>query len=216
MIRIGIIIPANNAGIEYDLYNMPHNNMSFHFTRMRSTGGCEPKNINQFKNDLKSAFKMLEWSDLIVYGRTYGTHKNIDLIFDVLKNPIIPEISVKNFLNDNNYRSLFIGTPYIYERAQKEADYFSEYNVTGFFYMNRVYGIDISNINNDEIISMLRENSDKIEDSDAIYIACTALSTSNILNYIRDEFNRPVISENSAILYGIERSLDIDINIPGI
>ncbi|SMD31600.1 aspartate racemase/maleate isomerase family protein [Picrophilus oshimae] len=216
MIRIGLIIPANNAAIEYDLYNMPHDDMSFHFTRMRSTGGCEPRDVKQFKRDLNNAFKMLEWSDIIVYGRTYGTHKNMDSIIEILKNPIIPEIAVKNFLNDNNYRSVFIGTPYIYERAKKESEFFNDYNVTGFFYMNKIYGIDISNTKPDEIISMLDENSDKIKDADAIYIACTALSTSNILNRIRDEFNRPVISENSAILYGIERALDININIPGL
>ncbi len=220
MIRIGLIVPANNVAMEYDLYKLAPEGISFHSTRMKPSKGCEPKYPGQFKKELKETYNLLKnISGIIVYGRTYGTHKNIDIIKNVInKKLIIPEIAVMDYLNDNNINKMFIGTPYIKERSIEESKYFMDNNfdVTGYDGLNKVYGLDISNTEENEIMDLLNRNNDKIKDSNAIYLACTALPTYNILNKIRSKYNKNVISENSAILYEISKILNYKFFIPGI
>jgi len=220
MIRIGLIVPANNVAMEYDLYKLSPDNISFHSTRMKPSKGCEPKDPEKFRKELKEAYNLLRnISNIVVYGRTYGTHKNIDIINDVIKKKlIIPELAVVDYLKDNNINKMFIGTPYIKERNIEESKYFigNGFNVSGYDGLNKIYGLDISNTKENEIIDLLNKNDDKIKSSDTIYLACTALPTYNVLNKIKSEYNIPVISENSAILYEISKMLNYKFFIPGL
>lgn len=220
MIRIGLIVPANNVAMEYDLYKLSPDNISFHSTRMKPSKGCEPKDPEKFRRELKETYNLLRnISNIVVYGRTYGTHKNIDIINDVIKKKlIIPELAVIDYLKDNNINKMFIGTPYIKERNIEESKYYinNGFNVSGYDGLNKIYGLDISNTKENEIIDLLNKNDDKIKSSDTIYLACTALPTYNILNKIKSKYNIPVISENSAILYEISKMLNYKFFIPGL
>ncbi|WP_175266577.1 hypothetical protein [Acidiplasma cupricumulans] len=95
-----MIVPANNVALEYDMYHMAPSIISFHSTRMRPSRGCEPQDPEKFRRELGEAYNLIKKiSDVTVYGRTYGTHKNIEIIKTVIKkNLIIPEVSVMNLL----------------------------------------------------------------------------------------------------------------------
>ncbi|MEM0140299.1 MAG: hypothetical protein QXZ44_06810 [Ferroplasma sp.] len=220
MIRIGMIVPANNAALEYDMYRMAPENMSFHSTRMPPAKGCEPEDAEAFRRQLLSAYRLLKRiSMFVVYGRTYGTHKNIDIIKGVIGSKlIVPELAAKEFLNEFSLNSIWIGTPYIMERTVEESGYFerSGFNITGCGGLNKIFGLDISRTKSDEILKMLDKNRADIKNSSAIYIACTAMPSYNVLEKIHNEYNIPVISENSAILWKISKMANIKFKIPGI
>ena len=110
MIRVGLIVPANNVAMEYDMYRLSPDNINFHSTRMRPSKGYEPEDPEKFRRELTETYNLLRnVSDIVVYWRTYGTHKNIDIINNVIrKKLIIPEPAVMDYLRDNNINKMFI------------------------------------------------------------------------------------------------------------
>ncbi len=215
-----MIVPANNVALEYDMYKMAPENMSFHSTRMRPSRNCEPDDPVKFRNDLKQAYSLLRRSSsIIVYGRTFGTHKNADIIREVFgRNVIIPEEAVIEYLRESGGKSMWLGTPYIKERTDEEKEYFSKkgFNITGSYGLNKIYALDIARTSMEEIRCMLDKNIGTVEKSDLIYISCTAMPTSKILDKLTSIYGKPVLSENSAILWKISRITGNPIRIPGL
>ena len=215
-----MIVPANNVALEYDMYRMAPENMSFHSTRMRPTRNCEPDNPEKFRNELKQAYGLLKRSsDVIVYGRTYGTHKNAGIIREVFgSDVIIPEEAVIEYLQESEIKAMWLGTPYIKERTDEEKAYFAGkgFNVTGSCSLNKVYALDIADTELDEIRAMIDKNIDSVKNSEIIYISCTAMTTSKILDKLSMIYGKPVISENSAILWKISRITGKPVKIPGL
>ncbi len=215
-----MIVPANNVALEYDMYRMAPENMSFHSTRMRPARNCEPDNPEKFRNELKQAYGLLKRSsDVIVYGRTYGTHKNAGIIREVFgSDVIIPEEAVIEYLQESEIKAMWLGTPYIKERTDEEKAYFAGkgFNVTGSCGLNKVYALDIADTELDEIRGMIDKNIDSVKNSEIIYISCTAMTTSKILDKLSMIYRKQVISENSAILWKISRITGNPVKIPGL
>ena len=215
-----MIVPANNVALEYDMYRMAPENMSFHSTRIRPSRNCEPDDPVKFRNDLKQAYSLLRRSSsIIVYGRTFGTHKNADIIREVFgRNVIIPEEAVIEYLHESESKSMWLGTPYIKERTDEEKEYFSKkgFHIAGSYGLNKIYALDIARTSLEEIRCMLDKNIGTVEKSDLIYISCTAMPTSKILDKLSRIYGKPVLSENSAILWKISRITGNPIRIPGL
>jgi len=215
-----MIVPANNVALEYDMYRMAPENMSFHSTRMRPSRKCEPDDPVKFRNELKQAYGLLKRSSsIIVYGRTYGTHKNVNIIREVFgNNVIIPEETVIEYFKESKIKSMWLGTPYIKERTDEEEEYFSSkgFSVAGAYGLNKIYALDIANTGITEIKNMIDKNIHNVEKSEIIYLSCTAMPTSRILEELSSIYGKPVISENSAILWKISRITGNPIKIPGL
>ena len=215
-----MIVPANNVALEYDMYRMAPENMSFHSTRMRPSRNCEPDNPEKFRNELKQVYGLLKRSsDVVVYGRTYGTHKNVGIIREVFgMDVIIPEEAVIEYLQEYGIKAMWLGTPYIKERTDEEKAYFAgkSFNVTGSCGLNKIYALDIADTGLGEIRAMIDKNIDSVKNSEIIYISCTAMTTSRILDKLSMTYKKPVISENSAILWKISRITGNPVKIPGL
>lgn len=215
-----MVVPANNVALEYDLCKMAPGNMSFHSTRMRPTKNCEPDDPAKFRNELKYPYSLLRRvSDIIVYGRTYGTHKNVNIIREVFgRDVIIPEEAVIEYLKDAGIKSMWLGTPYIKERMDEENSYFLSrgFNVSGHSGLNKIYAMDIGNTNINEIKNMIDKDVENVKNSELIYLSCTAMSTYNMVEKISEIYGKPVISENSAILWKISKITGNPVKIPGL
>ncbi|EQB73234.1 MAG: hypothetical protein AMDU4_FER2C00086G0020 [Ferroplasma sp. Type II] len=113
---------------------------------------------------------------------------------------------------------MWLGTPYIKERTDEEKAYFAGkgFNVTGSCGLNKVYALDIADTELDEIRAMIDKNIDSVKNSEIIYISCTAMTTSKILDKLSIIYRKPVISENSAILWKISRITGNPVKIPGL
>ena len=57
--RIGVILPAYIAGMEYDLWKMAPEGVTIHVTRIKPTKGCEPQDVEEFEKELKEAYFLL-------------------------------------------------------------------------------------------------------------------------------------------------------------
>ena len=166
--RIGVILPANNAGMEYDLWKMAPEGVTIHVTRMKPTKGCEPQDVEEFEKELKEAYFLLhEVSDVIIYGRTYGTHKHANVIRKVINNVVIPEEEVNELLKLLKVKKLWVGTPYIKERTLEEVEYWKSlgYIIVGYDGLGKVRGIDISNTHIFTIYRLVKKTLERSEGS---------------------------------------------------
>ena len=216
--RIGVILPANNAGMEYDLWKMAPEGVTIHVTRMKPTKGCEPQDVEEFEKELKEAYFLLqEVSDVIIYGRTYGTHKHANVIKKVIDNVVIPEEEVNELLKLLRVRKLWVGTPYIKERTLEEVEYWKSlgYEIVGYDGLGKVRGIDISNTPVFTIYRLVKRHLNEVMKADAVYIACTALSTYEAVQYLHEDLGIPVISENVGAMWGALRRVKVKAKLPG-
>jgi len=216
--RIGVILPANNAGMEYDLWKMAPEGVTIHVTRMKPTKGCEPQDVEEFEKELKEAYFLLhEVSDVIIYGRTYGTHKHANVIRKVINNVVIPEEEVNELLKLLKVKKLWIGTPYIKERTLEEVEYWKSlgYIIVGYDGLGKVRGIDISNTPIFTIYRLVKKHLNEVREADVVYIACTALSTYEAVQYLHEDLEIPVISENVGAMWGALRRVKVKAKLPG-
>ncbi len=216
--RIGVIVPANNASIEYDLWKMSPEGVTVHSTRTRPTKGCEPTDVEEFKQELRHAHDLLrEVSDVIIYGRTYGTHKHASVIREVA-DFVIPEEAVEKILRKLGVKKIWIATPYVKQRTLEEVDYWRSrgFQVTGYDGLNKIRGVDISNTNTFTIYRLVKKHLDNVIQADAVYIACTALATYEVLGYLHEDLGMPIISENSGAMMEALDRLKISSRVPGM
>jgi len=216
--RIGLILPSNNAAMEYDLWKMAPEGVTIHTTRMKPTKGCEPTDVNAFEKEIKETYSLIqEVSDVVIYGRTYGTHKHVNIIKDVIKNVVIPEEEVIKILKKLGIKKIWIGTPYIKERTLEEVEWVKNngFEVTGFDGLGKIRGVDISNTPIFTIYRLFKKHLVDVLRADAVYVACTALSTYETAQYLHEDLGIPIITENSAAMWGALERIKIKIKFPG-
>ncbi len=217
--RVGLLLPANNAAMEYDMWKMATEGVTFHSTRLAPTKGCEPEDVNEFRNDLSKAYSLIrEVSDAVIYGRSYGSHAHSSIIREVIDKPlVIPEEAAVAALKSVQARRIWLATPYTAERAKEEASFMSSagFTVVGQADLNKRWGVDISNTPVFTIYRLVKRDLQRVRQADAVYIACTALSTFEAVAYLSEDLNMPVISENVASALALEKALGLRLNIPG-
>ncbi len=217
--RIGVILPANNAAMEYDLWKMAPEGVTIHVTRMRPTRGCEPTDVQEFEGELREAYSLLEEvSDVVIYGRTYGSHKHANVIKKVIDNVVIPEEEVIKMLRKLGARKVWVGTPYVKERTLEEVSWIREngFEVVGYDGLGKVKGVDISNTPVFTIYRLVKRNLRDVVKADAVYIACTALSTYEVVRLLREDLKMPVVSENAAAMWGALNAIRVNFRVPGV
>lgn len=216
--RVGIIVPANNGAIEYDFWNMAPEGVTIHSTRMPSVRGDEPysaEEISNFKSDLKNSVGLLDnISDVIVYGRTYGSRYHSDIIKGINPKIILPEDEVVNELKENDAKHIYIITPYNKKRTLNTVEFFESksFYVDGYMFMDKVKGIDISNTHKFTTYRFIKKALPFAKDSDAIYVASTALPTSDVIRFINEDMDKPVVTENIAAFREALKSINIKFN----
>ena len=211
--RIGLIVPANNAAIEYDFWKMVPEGITVHSTRMPSVKGDEPYSeyeISKFKSDLQSAIALVDKvSDAIVYGRTYGSRYHSNIIKSFPKKIILPEEEAINKLKSKDANRIYMISPYNRRRTANTIRFFESnaIHVSGYVYMNRISGVDISNTEPKYLRKLIDEALDSSGNFDAIYIASTALSTYWIKDYANNK-GKLIVTENIAAFEGTLRVLE--------
>ena len=216
--RIGVIIPANNAAMEYDLWKMAPEGVTIHVTRMKPTKGCEPTDVEAFRQEIKETYYLLhEVSDVIIYGRTYGTHKHGNIIKEIIKDVVISEEAVVEVLRKLGVKKVWVGTPYIKERTLEEVSWIKSqgFEVTGFDGLGKIKGVDISNTPVFTIYRLVKRNLEDVLKADAAYIACKASSTFEASQYLHEDLGMPIVTENVAAMWKALQKIKLKGITPG-
>jgi len=89
------------------------------------------------------------------------------------------------------------------------------FSITGQADLNKKLGVDISDTPVFTIYRLVKKDLQRVRQADAIYIACTALSTFVAVTYLSEDLRMIVISENVAAALSVEKLLGVRLNVPG-
>jgi maleate isomerase len=218
--KLGIIIPSSNTTMETEFNWIGKDRYSTHATRLRlrrvTIGELEimEKGVGEAASLLADAAV-----DIIAYGCTTGSlfrglGHDIEITKQIHEKTGLPTVAtsgcVKKALMSLNASRVCVATPYTVEVNNLEKKFLEDngFEVTNIKGLGIEENLDIGNTQRHSIIELVRKvNDDKAQ---AIFISCTNLPTINIINYIEQAMKKPVISSNTATLWSMLKTINLD------
>ncbi|MFB0566838.1 MAG: aspartate/glutamate racemase family protein [Candidatus Aminicenantaceae bacterium] len=227
-VRLGLIIPSSNTTAEPEFAQMAaaHPQITFHTSRIKLEE-VTPSALNEMATNLKQAALLLADAsvDGICLACTSGSFIGGRNGINNLKNIIelatdIPSITTSECvvmaLKAIKARHLAILTPYIPELNSLEVQFLEEsmpelevVSVEGF---NLTSNLEIGRVPAERIIKASRFLMKKLN-ADTLFLSCTNMPSAQLLQSLEDEAGIPVISSNSASLYGLQKLLNHSVKI---
>ncbi len=156
---------------------------------------------NRMYQDLQEIKNNINRDDLVIYARSYGVFykKCINEFKNFFDNRIlISTDTILTRLRELNAKNLFVITPYNQKRHDLEIKWLNNngFKTTGSISMGKTGGDEIAKIGHDFTLKAneIANNSS----ADAIYIACTILSTLPILDKLKNKI--PVVTASGSLI----------------
>ncbi len=223
--RIGVIIPSSNTTVEKEfspiLINLGY---SVHYDRIPLVG-VTVNELAEMEKNTETAAHLLKTANVAVTGYACTTGSLFKgLGHDIQLGNLISKISnskavvtsgaVVEALRKVKAKKLQVITPYIddlnkLEKKFLEGNGFEVVDIKG---MNKIENLEIGRITGTELIDFIDGiNSDDI---DSIFLSCTNMPTFSVIDLLEQKFDKPVISSNSATLWAIMKTMNIQ-NLKG-
>jgi maleate isomerase len=209
--RIGLIILASDFNAEQDLRRMLPADVEIFTNRVLNTNQLTLDNLRSMTGDIsRAAVGILPGAglDVMIYGCTSGTIAiGADKIEQLIQQvrPAIPVTNPVNAalaaFNELNARKISILTPYILELNQAMLEHFENRglditNITGLGFED---DIDIAGIPPEVLLQVAHQVCDP--QADALFISCTSLRLTPVLEKIEQAIGKPVVSSNQALVW---------------
>ena len=218
--KLGIIIPSSNMTMETEFNWIGKDRFSTHSTRLRLRRVTISELEIMEKGVVEAAALLADAAvDVIAYGCTSGSlfrglGHDIEIANKIHENTGLPALAtsgcVKKALNALGITKLCVATPYTTEVNNLEKKFLEEsgFEVTNIKGLGLEENLDIGNNQRQNIIELVRKvNDDKAQ---AIFISCTNLPTINIINYLEQTMKKPTVSSNSATLWSMLTTINVD------
>ena len=209
--RIGLIALATDFNSEQDLRRMYPNGVELFTNRVLNANPVTLQNLRNMAGDISRAaggilpgFSL----DAMIYGCTSGAVANGAKEIEAMVHETCPGIPVTNpvsaalaAFSQLQGKRISILTPYTEEVNLEMAAYFNNHgieviNIAGFGYEN---DIDMTAIPPLEIAAA----ASKViaEDADLLFISCTAIRASLVIESIEQAIGKPVVTSNQALVW---------------
>ncbi|MCP4492974.1 MAG: Asp/Glu racemase [Gammaproteobacteria bacterium] len=223
--RIGLIALATDFNSEQDLRRMLPAGVEIFTNRVLNANPVTMQNLRNMAADInRTAGGILPGIklDAVIYGCTSGTVANgVDNIERLIQqsNPGVPvtnpvTAALKAFELFSAKR-ISILTPYTRDINDDMADYFEQQgitvlNIAGFGCDN---DLDMTNISPTAIADAA--NHVYQNDADLLFISCTALRASLVIEQIEKNINKPVVTSNQALVWHSLKLISYSGKVPG-
>ena len=146
--------------------------------------------------------------DCIAYGCTSGT---VAAGFDTIKNKVnlakpeakvtTPITSAIKAFKKFNISKISIFAPYTKEINDSIISYFEKenININSLSYFDIASDIDIGKVDQDNLFDVLSKMD--LENSDALFVSCTALPVLSIIDKLEKILNKTVLSSNQTLIW---------------
>lgn len=221
-IRIGVIGPAGNMALEYEIpRHLPDGVLSNH-TRIVRPGGVEltRESLVRMGEDAVAAARSLERTRpaVILYGCTSGSFvegsQQVDSISDRIRAELdVPAITASRAVLDAlaalKSRSVFLVTPYGPEIHGSVKTFLEAFDVEVVADVSHgcTATSPIGAVDSRRTAELVLEHGQSVQSCDAVLISCTNLLTFDIIPDLESRLDRPVISSNLALLWAGLRHL---------
>ena len=224
--RIGLIALATDFRIEKDFISIiKDQNIDFFVNRIHCYFPLTSENLIKMSNKVTEVSEDIlpnEKLDCVVYGCTSGT---IAAGHEVIKNKVnlakpeakvtTPSTATVKALRKMNINKVAIFTPYSKPLNDEVINYFKSENfeITSNAYFDILNDLDIGKVDEDYLCETLL-NMD-LEDTDALFISCTALPALSIIEKLEKKLNKVVLSSNQVLIWDTLQSIGKTDSIEG-
>lgn len=205
--KVGVLLPAVNDALEYELPRAVPPTLSLHFSRLKFTGATAA-NYERIVDDLPRAAALLAPLQLratffaCTSGSLYGglgfDQRIAASLSQMLGCPASTTSSaVIEAFEHLGARRVSVVTPYPGWVDALEAKFFEDHG----FAVNDIRGLGLENcsgVGDEQLISLAQ--SVDLAGSDLLFISCTGLKTLHLLPTLRARLGVPVLSSNSVTL----------------
>ena len=210
--RIGLIALGSDFRIEKDFNNVIYRrNIDLFVNRIHCYNPLTNKTLAKMANDISSVTKDIlpdQKIDCVAYGCTSGTiaagynsiKQKINLVKPEAKvtTPITATIKAFKKLSINK---ISIFTPYTKEINDSVVKYFENENIiiNSLSYYDIASDLDIGKVDQHSLFEVLSEI--ELDNSDALFVSCTALPVLSIIDKLEKKLNKIVLSSNQTLIW---------------
>ena len=210
--RIGLITLGSDFRIEKDFNNIIHgkkidlfvNRIHCYNPLTNETLAKMADDITDVTNDILPDQKI----DCVAYGCTSGT---VAAGYDIIKSKInlakpeakvtTPITSTIKALKKLGIKKISIFTPYTKTINDSIINYFKKENITinSLTYFDIASDLDIGKVDENYLFEVLSKIN--LEDSDALFVSCTALPALSIIDKLEKRLNKIILSSNQTLIW---------------
>ena len=210
--RIGLITLGSDFRIEKDFNNLIHGKeIDLYVNRIHCYNPLTNATLAKMADDITEVTKDIlpdQKLDCVAYGCTSGT---VAAGYDVIKKKInlakpeakvtTPITSAIKALKVLDINKISIFTPYTKTINDSVVNYFKKENiiVNSLTYFDIDSDLDIGQVDENYLFEVLSKTD--LEDSDALFISCTALPVLSIIDRLEKKLNKIVLSSNQTLIW---------------
>ena len=215
MKRIGLLLPSSNTTMEPEFYSIAPSGVSIHTARMM-LHDVTPESLESMAGDAFDAAELLSTAgvDVMVYGCTSGSLvKGIEweenLVKELQKASGIPTVTtagaVVEALKAVRATKVTVVTPYIDELNKLEKSFLEAHG----FRVASIKGLGLTDnqmigkVSSDEIRGLI----DPTPGTDCLFISCTNLPVTSMIQDLESQYDVPVVTSNQASMWSALSSM---------
>jgi len=210
--RIGLITLGSDFRIEKDFNNLIYGrDIDLFVNRIHCYNPLTNETLAKMANDITEVTKDIlpdQKLNCVAYGCTSGTvavgydsiKKKINLAKPEAKvtTPITSAVKALKVLGINK---ISIFTPYTKTINESVVDYFKKENIiiNSLTYLDIASDLDIGKVDENYLFEVLSKID--LEDSDALFVSCTALPVLSIIDRLEKKLNKVILSSNQTLIW---------------
>jgi maleate isomerase len=224
--RIGLITLATDFRIEKDFNNViSGKDIDLYCNRIHCYNPLTNETLKKMADDITNVTKDIlpdQKLDCVAYGCTSGTiavgyNSIVEKVNAAKPNtkvttPITAAIKALKKLNINK---ISIFTPYTNEINNSVVEYFKNENfeINELSYFDIPSDLDIGKVDDKHLFDVLSKIN--LNDSDALFVSCTALPVLSLINELEKKLGKFVVSSNQALIWDSLNQINSNINVVG-
>ena len=210
--RIGLITLGSDFRIEKDFNNVIYGrDVDLYVNRIHCYNPLTNEMLAKMADDITDVTKDIlpdQKIDCVAYGCTSGTiaagydviEKNVKLAKPEAK-VTTPITSAIKALKAFNINKVSVFTPYTKSINDSVINYFNKENiaVNGLTYFDIESDLDIGKVDEEYLFEVLSKIN--LEESEALFVSCTALPVLSIIDKLEKKMNKVILSSNQTLIW---------------
>tara|TARA_B100000780_G_scaffold181595_1_gene127381 strand:- start:225 stop:971 length:747 start_codon:yes stop_codon:yes gene_type:complete len=210
--RIGLIALGSDFRIEKDFNNIIYGkDIDLYVNRIHCYNPLTNETLAKMANDITNVTKDIlpdQKIDCIAYGCTSGT---VAAGYDTIRSKVnlakpdtnvtTPITSAIKALRALDIKKISIFTPYTKSINDSMVSYFNKENIiiNSLTYFDIASDLDIGKVDENYLFEVLSKID--LEDSEALFVSCTALPVLSIISELEKKLNKVVLSSNQTLIW---------------
>ena len=210
--RIGLITLGSDFRIEKDFNNLVYGkSIDLYVNRIHCYNPLTNETLAKMADDITDVTKDIlpdQKIDCVAYGCTSGT---VAAGYEMIKSKInlakpdakvtTPITSTIKALKKLGIKRISIFTPYTKTINDSIVSYFKKENIiiNSLTYFDIASDLDIGKVDENYLFEVLSKIN--LEDSDALFVSCTALPALSIIDKLEKKMNKVILSSNQTLIW---------------